>query len=262
MAKEKDSFIMYTSYIATFEKLSDNEAGKLIKHILRYVNDLNPSLDDNRLLEIVFEGIKQDLKRDLLKWEKKCEINRKNAKKGGAPVGNVNAKKTTKTTETTERLKKQPKQPDYDNDGDSDMNNIRSSKLLLREGDPHADIIDFKKLVDFFNSETGGVFGTVRYPISDSRKRLVNARIKEHGKDRFVEVVRKAVASDFLKGQSNRGFVASFDWIIKPTNFEKILSGNYGNKENSEPHSGKRPTTEEISAAVEIGIGLAKASSR
>ena len=109
---------MYCSYMATFEKLSDSEAGKLIKHIFRYVNDLNPSMDDSRLLDIIFEGIKHDLKEDLKKWEDKCIKNSENAKKGGAPKGNSNAKR--KTTETTERLKKQPKQPDSDCDSDNE----------------------------------------------------------------------------------------------------------------------------------------------
>ena len=70
MAKNKKSFILYVDLIHTIEKLSDDQSGKLIKHILRYVNDLNPKLNDS-LLEIVFEPIKQQLKRDLIDWERR-----------------------------------------------------------------------------------------------------------------------------------------------------------------------------------------------
>jgi len=48
--------------------MPDDKAGVLFKHILRYVNDLNPTTDD-LLIDIAFEPIKQQLKRDLLHWE-------------------------------------------------------------------------------------------------------------------------------------------------------------------------------------------------
>lgn len=69
MATDKKSFILYTDLIHTIESLEDIEAGKLFKHLLRYVNDLNPDAPD-RIIQLVFEPIKQQLKRDLKDWEK------------------------------------------------------------------------------------------------------------------------------------------------------------------------------------------------
>lgn len=92
--------------------------------------------------------------------------------------------------------------------------------------------INYEKLVAYFNSTTKGVFGMVQLPISDARKTSIRARIREHGKEAFIAVIAKAMASDFLKGQNQRGFKATFDWLIKPTNFEKVLSGNFDNREN------------------------------
>lgn len=60
------------------EKLSDEQAGKLLKHILRYVNDQDPIAEDV-LTEIAFEPIKQNLKRDLVKYE---EIKEKRSEAG------------------------------------------------------------------------------------------------------------------------------------------------------------------------------------
>jgi hypothetical protein len=68
MADNKKSFLLYCDLIHTFKELTDAEAGKLIKHVLAYVNDENPKTDD-RLLKIAFEPIKQSLKRDLKKYE-------------------------------------------------------------------------------------------------------------------------------------------------------------------------------------------------
>lgn len=83
MAEDKKSFLMYADYINTFEELSDDEAGKLIKHVLRYVNDQDPSTDD-RLIKIVFEPIKQQMKRDLISWR---EV--KNTKSESGALGNL-----------------------------------------------------------------------------------------------------------------------------------------------------------------------------
>lgn len=69
MADNKKSFLAYAEWNETFKMLSDEEAGKLIKHLLSYVNDENPQLDD-RLLKLVFEPIKLQLKRDSLKIKK------------------------------------------------------------------------------------------------------------------------------------------------------------------------------------------------
>jgi hypothetical protein len=68
MADGKKSVILYCDIIHTFEALDDLEAGRLIKHYLRYINDLNPEPPD-KITKIVFEPIKQQLKRDLVKWE-------------------------------------------------------------------------------------------------------------------------------------------------------------------------------------------------
>lgn len=70
MAEEKKGFILYSDIIHTIEKLTDEQAGVLFKHILKYVNDENPECED-LITEIAFEPIKQSLKRDLLKWDDK-----------------------------------------------------------------------------------------------------------------------------------------------------------------------------------------------
>jgi len=82
--ENKKSFILYADLIKVVEKLPDEIAGKLFKIVLRYVNDLEVCVDDI-LLEIAFEPIKNQLKRDLKKWEN-LKVKRSNAGKlGGRP---------------------------------------------------------------------------------------------------------------------------------------------------------------------------------
>lgn len=80
MAKDKKSVLVYIDWIHIFEELEDSEAGVLIKHFFRYVNDQNPEPPD-RLTKLIFEPIKQSLKRDLIKYEAIRIKNKENADK-------------------------------------------------------------------------------------------------------------------------------------------------------------------------------------
>ena len=67
MAKDKKSFVLYSDQRNVIDLLTDEQAGKLLKHLFAYVNDEEPKLTD-QLITIAFEPIKQQLKRDLIKW--------------------------------------------------------------------------------------------------------------------------------------------------------------------------------------------------
>jgi hypothetical protein len=82
MAKDKKGFILYADQKELFEQLPDEKAGQLIKFIMKYVNDENPSTDD-LIINLAFTPIKQQLKRDLQKFEQ-TKVNRSIAGKAGA----------------------------------------------------------------------------------------------------------------------------------------------------------------------------------
>lgn len=46
-----------------------------------------------------------------------------------------------------------------------------------------------------------------------------------------------AEASSFLKGQNNRNWTATFDWLIADANMAKVLDGNYKDKPQSSAYS-------------------------
>ena len=106
MAENKKSFVLYTEFIETFESLNDEDAGKLVKHLFKYVNDQQPETD-NPIVKIAFIPIKQKLKRDLKKYESICERNSKNGAKGGRPK----QKKEPKEPKEPKRTQKNPKKP-------------------------------------------------------------------------------------------------------------------------------------------------------
>jgi hypothetical protein len=72
MAENKTSFVLYSDQRTLIDLLSNEQAGKLLKHIYAYVNDENPICEDV-LINVAFEPIKQQFKRDLKKWERTKE---------------------------------------------------------------------------------------------------------------------------------------------------------------------------------------------
>jgi hypothetical protein len=82
MAKDKKGFILYADQKALFEQLPNEKAGELIKFIFAYVNDENPETED-LIINLAFTPIKQQLKRDLIKFEETKE-KRSEAGKAGA----------------------------------------------------------------------------------------------------------------------------------------------------------------------------------
>ena len=78
----KKSFVLYTDQKEVFDELTDEDAGKLIKHIFAYVNDENPEQTD-KLLKIAFLPIKTQLKRDLVVWDEKKQQRAEAGRMGG-----------------------------------------------------------------------------------------------------------------------------------------------------------------------------------
>jgi hypothetical protein len=84
MATDKKSFLIYCDVIHSIEHLTNEEKGRLFQHLLEYVNDMNPTLED-RILIGSWKPIEQQLKRDLVKYESIRERNSKNGSLGGRP---------------------------------------------------------------------------------------------------------------------------------------------------------------------------------
>lgn len=64
-----------------------------------------------------------------------------------------------------------------------------------------------------------------------NRYKLLNARIKDYGMDSVLKAIDMIGESSFLKGNNTKGWTITFDWLIKPNNFIKVLEGNYSDKQ-------------------------------
>lgn len=163
MAEGKRSFVLYCDLLHTVEKLPNEKAGELFKHILEYVNDLDPKTDD-LIIQLSFEPIKQNLKRTLKKWE---EIKLKRSESGR--LGGLKSGESRSKNEANEAIASKTKQNEANeavsvNGNVSVINNIPDS----------VEKIDWDMLIFVFNK----IFGAKARLINDDTKRKFKARIK------------------------------------------------------------------------------------
>lgn len=111
---KKPSFLVYYDNEVIVLRLPDEEAGKLFKSLFPYGREeIKPDFDRNPALAMAFDILSMAIDRDKEKYEKRCEANRENGRKGGRP------RKThsdVEETEKSERLFSKPKKADKDKD--------------------------------------------------------------------------------------------------------------------------------------------------
>jgi hypothetical protein len=73
MAENKKAFVAYCDWLESFEELTDEEAGKLAKHLFRYVNDLKPGSTRPNDEDVLYTNQAKSKARP-------CEIRRKGGK--------------------------------------------------------------------------------------------------------------------------------------------------------------------------------------
>lgn len=109
---------------------------------------------------------------------------------------------------------------------------INRHRLRLDKEDtpqpPKGERVNYKAVAELFN-ETCPSLPKVR-DLTDQRRRAIKARFREGNTiEDFQEVFAKVQASSFLTGK-NGGWKCGFDWILKPSNWQKIREGNYDNE--------------------------------
>ena len=133
MAENKKSFLLYCDIIHTINKMPNDKAGELFKHILKYVNDEDPSTDD-LIINLTFEPIKQQLKRDLSKYE------------GIRAKNKLNADKRWNAT-ASDRMPNDAKHADNDTDTVTDNDKVIKGNKLSVAKKP---LVEYQPCLDFW----------------------------------------------------------------------------------------------------------------
>ena len=89
---KKSSFILHYDFHLTLDKLSDVQAGKVIKAIFEWhLTGELPEIDFTT--ELVITPLIAQFNRDVATYNKRCKSNRENGKRGGRPLNPIKPKK-------------------------------------------------------------------------------------------------------------------------------------------------------------------------
>nr|DAZ36980.1 MAG TPA: hypothetical protein [Caudoviricetes sp.] len=274
-----DSFILYTSYYAIIEGLTDEQLGKLMRAIFIYARD-GEVINLEPTLRMAFAFIKDDMERNQAKYNEKREKLRANAQKRWQKK-QLDANAEEPQQKHTKAYKSMQLDTNaeialhndnvYDNEyvndnvDDSDVSNETDILEPSKEGILSASVkteapaggkvsksqkIDYAGIKEYWNRkhyETKSVMPPITL-MTENRKVMVKARLRQCKGD--VKILYRAIdiamASDFMNGNNKKGWVSKFDWIFgNEQNFAKVLEGNFN---NTEPAASQQPQSAEASA--------------
>ena len=266
-----DSFILYTSYYAIIEGLSDEQLGQLTRAIFIYARD-GRIIELEPVVRMAFSFIRDNIDRNADKYQKKCEKMRENIKKRWEKKqadNDGNIQKNTNVESDTDVYKSIQKNTDVyksslydnvnenDNEGDNDATNVAINNKPSKEGIQSASVkpeapgggkvsksqkIDYAAVKEYWNrkhDETKSAMPPITL-MTENRKVMVKARVRQCKGDvkTLYRVIDIAMASDFMNGNNKHGWLGKFDWIFgNEQNFAKVLEGNF----NNEPAASQQP---------------------
>lgn len=268
-----DSFILYTSYYALIEGLTDEQLGQLTRAIFLYARD-GKTINLEPVVRMAFAFIKDNIERNQDKYQAKCEKNRQIAlererkkREAREKAGNTNVHERTRTCENNTNVhERSPYDNDNDNEYDNDNDVSKETNILepSKEGIQSASVkteapgggkvsksqnIDYAAVKEYWNrkhDETKSAMPPITL-MTENRKVMVKARVRQCKGDvkTLYRVIDIAMASDFMNGNNKHGWLGKFDWIFgNEQNFAKVLEGNF----NNEPAASQQPQSAAVKA--------------
>lgn len=139
---QKKSFILHLDSLDVFDDLNNQEAGELIKTIIKYQRLKHDGMSfdlseiDNTLIRVAFKPFKAQFDRDYEKYLSIVERNKLNGKSGGRPKKTETQNNPVGFSETQNNPNgffKNPKKPDNDNDNIKDNDNKKENNIILTD---------------------------------------------------------------------------------------------------------------------------------
>ena len=217
MAKSKDSTIIYHDQMSIVRKwLNPEQIGRLMVALFEYEEGVDPVIDED--IGMAFDFLSLQAQIDRKKYEERCETNRRNGSKGGAPKGNKNASKQPKQPNAK---KNNPNDNDNDNDNDTKNDNVNGDdkthddflslgsfdNVQLTEPEHNALIGTYER-VDELIERVSVWLRSARNPVPDHYALCVKfANNDSWPKRRIIEPVEEIVVTDPLEPEEQRAKV-------------------------------------------------------
>lgn len=223
---ERDSFVFYREWYEIVTNCDERTQLSMYRAIMDYV--FLGTIPTDPALQLVFPLIKIRLDSDSAKWadvkEKRRQAINSRWEKHKSIQMNTNEYKCIQTN-TNDTV--------YVNvNKDTKVSMLFNEIIEANASTSSCDdsVVDFSKLMSYWNKIMADKSIPQIQKMTDRRKSMVKARVKEYGKDAIQKVITNAADSLFLNGGGDRGVVFDFDWIFRPNNFPKVLEGYYNIK--------------------------------
>lgn len=140
----KDSFLIYKSFYKPIARLSDKQLGRLFRAIFKHQLGEEVTVEED--IEMAFGFFINQFEIDETKYHSIVERNRNNGRKGGAPVGNCNAKlkqpKQPSGLKTTQTTQNKPNDNDNDNDDNTKESPNGDKKAISKKKEVDLSFVD------------------------------------------------------------------------------------------------------------------------
>lgn len=250
---KEQAFLFYQRWREQMKRLPDNERLQIYDAICDYAFE-NKESNLAYYLESILDNIRLTINENRAKQEAFIELQKEKSRKGvearnrkkslgnpTQPTGNPRIT-TDNPTQPNNKNKKENKK-EKSNNIDSSLHSESTSteavdsetgsddKIKIVKSDEEKENREYcNNVATYFNEQMQGKQVKKIAKLNKERISRILARTKEYGKEAVAQVIVKTANSNFLNGDNNRGFLASFDWIFRPTNFPKIYEGNYDNR--------------------------------
>lgn len=239
MSTERKAVVFYRNFYEAIKNLPVDLKAEVYDAVMEYgLNGLEPS-NLSLMAKSIFALIKPSIDTNNTRYE--------NGKHGGRP--RKEAQESNKNECEPKRNQKETKHEptnninnEYENDNDNII--IQEAELPLLVPEVAIEKIDYTKIVKLYNDTLGGLLPKVTI-ISDARKNTIRSIFNKHGPEAIELVFNKVYNSGFIRDEIEKGKKwCSFDWVMKSSNFIKILEGNYDGNNRTTSISDKRRANE------------------
>ena len=240
--KKPKCFYLYNDNHSLIDRLTNEQAGEVFKAIYRFADTGEKESSDDLIVETVVDVFTKHIERDYEAYNEKCEKMRQNAQKRYAKTDDSaiackssqekdkEKDKEKEKYKEEEKEKKENKEQEEDKEKEEYKEKEREQKEEIKNSslsDSLSSLIDYDSVMCSFNRNC--VYLSKIDKMTDSRKKAVDNAAKLLGDITFNELFTRVQDSDFLSGKNGKWYGCSFDWILKPENLKKILSGAYDN---------------------------------
>ena len=225
---EKNSMIFFYDWKSLFEELSDAEIGKLVMAALKYDQSGEDTKFSDKGMRVAFKAIKNSINVSNEKYQAACEKKRKAMERRWQHNKNSNLynsidnyKQSSDTDTDTDTVTV----TDTVTDTDTESGSGSGSKAAEAATPPTPPLSesDIGLIIDLWN----------RNQCTQNIQRISGSRLNSTALcvginiDQFLHTINSMDEQRYLVSQANNGKKVTYDWFIRPENYQKVLEGNY-----------------------------------